>query len=175
MREIPFFITEYRNANPSSAKRYKAILVRDVESAYVGKGSISGPDTIFRDFGDIFRERNADAFYFIYLDNKRQPIGMESFPDDLVSGELVDFEQVARSVFRSAIMANANSFICVRWKVAGVVVKTIDNKIASGRLEPYATLMGIKMSDYIVMSSEVGEYGRWFGFADRGLIKLGEE
>ena len=175
MRTIPFFITEYRNANPARAKRYKAVLVRDVESVYVGKGSISGPDTIFRDFADIFRERNVDACYFIYLDNKKQPIGMESFPDDLVSGELADFEQVARSVFRSAIMANANAFICVRWKVTGVNVDTIDHKIASNRLEPYATLMGIKMADYIVMSSEVGAYGRWFGFADRGLLELGDE
>jgi len=69
-------------------------------------------------------------------------------------------------IFRSALINNASSIICVHNHPSGDSDPSISDREITKQISFGSQVIGIQLLDHVVL----GDYGRYFSFADDGLI-----
>jgi DNA repair protein RadC len=71
-----------------------------------------------------------------------------------------------REVYKAAILANAAAIVCGHNHPSGDTVPSQEDRAMTQRLVNAGTLLGINVVDHII----IGREGRYFSFADEGLL-----
>jgi len=72
-----------------------------------------------------------------------------------------------REVFKAAILANAATILCGHNHPSGDPQPSQEDRAITHRLAEAGKLLGINVVDHII----IGSAGRYFSFADEGLLR----
>jgi DNA repair protein RadC len=103
-----------------------------------------------------------EHFVIVLLDQKNQVIGINTVSVGSLTASIVH----PREVFKAAILANAATIICGHNHPSGDTVPSQEDRLMTSRLVSAGKLLGINVVDHII----IGRDGRYFSFADEGLL-----
>jgi DNA repair protein RadC len=107
---------------------------------------------------DVDREH----FVILLLDQKNQVIGINTVSMGSLTASVVH----PRECFKSAILANAAAIIGGHNHPSGDCQPSREDRALTTRLVEAGKLLGIALLDHIIIGGE----GRYFSFADEGLL-----
>ena len=115
------------------------------------------------DYMFFYQKADREMFVLIFLNAKNIVI------DDEVHavGDVNSSAVYPRQVFRSALMNNAVSIICAHNHPTGDPEPSNGDREITKQLVEGGKLLGIKILDHII----VGDQGKYYSFADKGLIE----
>ena len=103
-----------------------------------------------------------EHFVVFLLDQKNQVIGINTVSVGSLTASIVH----PREVFKAAILGNAATIICGHNHPSGDTVPSQEDRRITSRLVSAGKLLGINVVDHII----IGREGRYFSFADEGLL-----
>jgi DNA repair protein RadC len=103
-----------------------------------------------------------EHFVVFLLDQKNQVIGINTVSMGSLTASIVH----PREVFKAAILANAATIICGHNHPSGDTVPSQEDRLITTRLASAGKLLGINVMDHII----IGSAGKYFSFADEGLL-----
>jgi DNA repair protein RadC len=103
-----------------------------------------------------------EHFVILLLDQKNQVIGINTVSMGSLTASVVH----PREVFKPAILANAASMVCGHNHPSGDCQPSREDRALTTRLVEAGKLLGIAVLDHIIVGGE----GRYFSFADEGLL-----
>jgi DNA repair protein RadC len=107
---------------------------------------------------DVDREH----FVVLMLDQKNHVIGLHTVSMGSLTTSIVH----PREVFKAAILANAATILCGHNHPSGDTQPSQEDRAITNRLADAGKLLGINVVDHII----IGSAGRYFSFADEGLL-----
>ena len=108
--------------------------------------------------GGVDREH----FVVCMLDQKNHVIGIHTVSMGSLTASIVH----PREVFKAAILANAATILCGHNHPSGDPQPSQEDRAITQRLAEAGKLLGINVVDHII----IGAAGRYFSFADEGLL-----
>jgi DNA repair protein RadC len=109
-----------------------------------------------------YQKADREFFLLLFLDTKNNCINIETHTIGAVDSSAV----YPREVFRSALLKNSSSVIFVHNHPAGDPSPSDADREITRQLVFCSCLLSIKVLDHIIL----GDGGRYFSFADQGLI-----
>lgn len=109
-----------------------------------------------------YQKADRELFLLLFLDTKNNCINIETHTIGAIDSSAV----YPREVFRSALLKNATSVIFVHNHPAGDPTPSEADKVITQQLVFCSEVIGVKVLDHIIL----GDGGRYFSFADQGLI-----
>jgi len=100
----------------------------------------------------------------LMLDQKNQVIGIHTVSVGSLTASIVH----PRETFKAAILANAAAIICGHQHLSGDPQPSREDRAITIRLHQAGKVLGVEVLDHII----VGD-GRYFSFADEGLLERG--
>jgi len=122
------------------------------------RSSASASQILHRYLADVDREH----FVILLLDQKNQVIGINTVSMGSLTASVVH----PRECFKPAILANAASIIGGHNHPSGDCQPSREDRALTTRLVEAGKLLGIAVLDHIIIGGE----GRYFSFADEGLL-----
>ena len=119
---------------------------------------------IFRAFGQL-AEMPVESFLVVHLDSKNRMVGMTTCSIGSMTSSLVH----PRDVFRPAIANMTAGLIFIHNHPSGDPAPSDEDLQITKRLCEVGKVIGIRCLDHIIIGS-----GRYFSFADSGLMKGGD-
>lgn len=110
-----------------------------------------------------YQKADREIFIVLFLNAKNVVTKIETHSIGCVSASAVYPYQI----FRSALINNASSIICVHNHPTGDPEPSISDRLITKQISIGSQLIGIRLLDHVVL----GDYGRYFSFADDGLIE----
>jgi DNA repair protein RadC len=110
---------------------------------------------------DVDREH----FVIIFLNQKNRVIGVSTVSIGSLTASIVH----PREVFKVAILSNAASIICGHNHPSTDCQPSREDRAITTRLVEAGKLLGISVLDHVIIGGE----GRYFSFADEGLLERG--
>lgn len=142
-------------------------LVKERGVNYEAADSLNSPEKIERMLNEIFRlsERTEEHGYLVCFNTKYRVTGIFE-----ISQGGVNFASLSnREIFSRALLCGAASIAVVHNHPSGDVTPSTSDLRCAERIQKAGDLMGIKLSDFLI----VGEEG-FFSFAEAGLLTGGE-
>ena len=116
---------------------------------------------VYQYYSSIFRNKNQEYFYCIYLDSNKIVI-----KDRLLFIGTLDYSVVhPREVFKEACMCSASSIICVHNHPSGNVFPSRNDIEITNRLIDIGNMMGIKVIDHVIIGKS-----KYYSFLENGDI-----
>jgi DNA repair protein RadC len=115
-------------------------------------------------FQEYLGDRDRECFCILMLDQKNQAIGIHTVSVGSLTASVVH----PRETFKAAILANAAAIICGHQHLSGCPQPSREDLAITQRLVQAGKLLGVEVLDHII----VGD-GRYFSFADEGLLERG--
>jgi len=106
-------------------------------------------------------DADREMFLIYYLDTKNRIIKRELHTIGSINSSAV----YPREVFRSALLYNATSIICVHNHPSGDVTPSQADEDITDELVKAGNIIGIKVLDHLIVSKQ-----GYYGFADKGKI-----
>jgi DNA repair protein RadC len=157
--QIPLFQEE--NRQQKSLPVYRVTLVREgqIPSYEHQIRSSAGAARLLATYlADVDREH----FVVLMLDQKNRCLGIHT----VSMGSLTASIAHPREVFKAAILANAATILCGHNHPSGDTQPSREDRAITHRLAEAGKLLGITVVDHII----IGSAGRYFSFADEGLL-----
>ncbi|GAJ04953.1 unnamed protein product [marine sediment metagenome] len=110
-----------------------------------------------------YQKADREMFILLFLNAKNFVTAIETHTVGNVDGSAVYPQQV----LRSALLNNACSIICVHNHPTGDPEPSISDRLITKQISVGSRVIGIRLLDHVVL----GDYGRYFSFADDGLIE----
>ena len=104
-----------------------------------------------------------EHFVIILLNQKNRVIGVNTVSVGSLTASIVH----PREVFKGAILANAASIICGHNHPSTDCQPSREDRALTTRLVEAGKLLGISILDHVIIGGE----GRYFSFADEGLLE----
>ncbi len=139
--------------NSRTLKKHLKYIVPEMRLALIkepgGKPlSIGGPDDLER-FVEPLKHYSEEHFVAFHLDAKNQVTGYHIVSHGTVSASLVH----PREVFKAALLANSHAIIVAHNHPAGSMAPSVEDIEVTETLIKAGDLMGIKVIDHIIVSS----------------------
>lgn len=115
-----------------------------------------------RDYMTCYSKADREIFVLIFLNARNIVIDEEVHSVGDVDSSAV----YPRQVFRSALINNATSIICVHNHPAGGATPSHGDKDITKQLVRGGKLLGIRILDHVIVTDD-----GYYSFADRGLIE----
>ena len=113
---------------------------------------------------EFLADTDREHFVILMLDQKNQVIGLHTVSVGSLTASVVH----PRETFKAAILANAAAIICGHQHLSGDPQPSREDRAITQRLVESGKLLGINVLDHVI----VGD-GRYFSFADEGLLERG--
>lgn len=110
-----------------------------------------------------YQKADREMFILLFLNAKNFVTAIETHTVGNVDGSAVYPHQI----FRSALLNNACSFICVHNHPSGDPEPSVSDREITKQISIGSHVVGIRLLDHVVL----GDGGRYFSFADQGLIE----
>src|SRR5215813_11598420 len=149
---------------PASVPIYRVTLVREGKMpTYESRiRSSASAYTVLQAYLDgVDREH----FVVMLLDQKNCAIGLHTVSIGSLTASIV----APREVFKVAILANCANILLAHNHPSGDCQPSKEDRAITQRLKEACALLGISVLDHII----VGADGRYFSFADEGLLDRG--
>src|SRR5882672_4857838 len=147
---------------PGGVPIYKISLVREgrVPCYEQQIRSSANASTILQTYlADVDREH----FVVLLLNQKNRVIGVHTVSVGSLSSSVVH----PRETFKAAILGNAAAIICGHNHPSGDCQPSKEDRAITQRLKEAGALLGINLLDHAIVGGE----GRYFSFADEGLLE----
>lgn len=126
----------------------------------IEKVKLNSPDKVFEFYkGKI--DKYQEQFYVIYLDAKKRVITDKLLFQGTVNHSLVH----PRDIFKYAYNFNSAFIICMHNHPSGDVNPSKDDIITTNRIIEVGNIMGVKLLDHIIISSD-----NYYSFLENGKI-----
>jgi len=109
-----------------------------------------------------YQKADREMFILLFLNAKNFVTAIETHTVGSVDGSAVYPQQV----LRSALLHNACSIICVHNHPSGDATPSISDREITKQISFGSHAVGIRLLDHVIL----GDHGRYFSFADDGLI-----
>ncbi len=109
-----------------------------------------------------YQKADREIFVLLFLNAKNVITNIETHTVGTVDSAAVYPQQI----LRSALLNNACSLICVHNHPSGDPDPSISDREITKQISIGSHVIGIRLLDHVVL----GDYGRYFSFADDGLI-----
>ena len=109
-----------------------------------------------------YQKADREIFVLLFLNAKNVVTGIETHTIGTVDSTSVYPQQI----LRSALLNNASSLICVHNHPSGDPDPSISDRQITKQISIASHVIGIRLLDHVVL----GDAGRYFSFADDGLI-----
>ena len=113
---------------------------------------------------EYLADTDREHFVILMLDQKNGVIGIHTVSVGSLTASVVH----PRETFKAAILANAAAIICGHQHLSGDPQPSREDRAITQRLVESGKLLGINVLDHVI----VGD-GRYFSFADEGLLERG--
>lgn len=110
-----------------------------------------------------YQKADREIFVLLFLNSKNVVTNIETHSIGSVDSSAVYPQQI----FRSALLNNAISLICVHNHPSGDPDPSISDREITKQISIGSHVIGIRLLDHVVL----GDGGRYFSFADDGLIE----
>jgi len=131
------------------------------ENSQASVKSFSDPKAIYEEMKE-YSKADREIFFLIFLNPRNQILKIEPNSIGSVDGSSV----YPKEIFRSALLANASSIICVHNHPSGDPTASQADKELTKQLVGCGLMLDIKILDHVILGSD----GKFFSFADDGLI-----
>lgn len=159
-------LCEIDGIGPAKAVQIKAALAmgqRAAQTKALQRGEpVCTSEDIFEKFHPLMRDRKREEFRVILLDRKNCVIRDVSVSIGSLTASIVH----PREVLNPAVRDSAAAIICVHNHPSGDPVPSAEDREVTRRLNDAGKILGISLLDHIIIGD-----GRYFSFADEGLIK----
>ena len=148
----------------ASVQVYKIMLVREGRVPCYNqqiRSAIDASVILHTYLADVDREH----FVIILLNQKNRVIGVNTVSVGSLTASICH----PREVFKGAILANAASIICGHNHPSTDCQPSREDRALTTRLVEAGKLLGISILDHVIIGGE----GRYFSFADEGLLERG--
>jgi DNA repair protein RadC len=163
--QITLFATEHTTKpKQTSVPIYRVTLVREGQVPCYNQQIRSSADasTLLHTYlADVDREH----FVIILLNQKHRVLGVNTVSVGSLTASIVH----PREVYKSAILSNAASIICGHNHPSTDCQPSKEDRAITARLVKAGGLLGISILDHVIVGGE----GRYFSFADEGLLATG--
>ncbi|MEQ4485451.1 JAB domain-containing protein [Cohnella silvisoli] len=119
---------------------------------------------IFRQFLDSESDREGCAL--LCLDSHKYPTHLQVISIGILNATLIH----PREVFKTAILANAESIICAHWHPSGDPEPSIEDVKITHRLVRTGEIVGIELMDHLILGSDNG----FISLKESGLMDMME-
>jgi len=109
-----------------------------------------------------YQKADREMFILLFLNAKNFVIAIETHTVGAVNASAVYPQQI----LRSALLNNASSIICVHNHPSGDSDPSISDREITKQISFASHAVGIRLLDHVIL----GDHGRYFSFADDGLI-----
>lgn len=110
-----------------------------------------------------YSKADREIFVLLFLNAKNFVIAIETHTVGNVDASAVYPQQV----LRSALLHNASSLICVHNHPSGDADPSLEDRHITKQISIGSLMVGIRLLDHVIL----GDHGRYFSFADDGLIE----
>jgi DNA repair protein RadC len=157
--QLPLF----QEGNPAkkSLPIYRVMLVRERQIPYEQHQLRSSADAS-RMLATYLADVDREHFVVFMLDQKNRCLGIHTVSMGSLTASIVH----PREVFKAAILANAATILCGHNHPSGDPQPSQEDRAITQRLAEAGKLLGITVVDHII----IGSAGRYFSFADEGLL-----
>ncbi len=111
---------------------------------------LQGNSHLFELLGEEAAAWDRERFITVHLDNKHAIIGLEPVSVGSLTSSIVH----PREVFKSLVLANAASFICVHNHVSGDPSPSAEDIALTQRLLACGELFGIRLLDHLIFGRD---------------------
>ena len=140
---------------------YRVMLVRERQIPSYEHQFRSSADAA-RMLATYLADVDREHFVVCMLDQKNHVIGIHTVSMGSLTASIVH----PREVFKAAILANAATILCGHNHPSGDTQPSLEDRAMTQRLAEAGKLLGINVVDHII----IGAAGRYFSFADEGLL-----
>lgn len=127
----------------------------------INQVKITGSDSIYNYYKEIFIDVKQEHFYCVYLDTSNHIIKDKLLFVGTINQSLVH----PREVFKEAYLLSASSIICVHNHPSGNVTPSNNDIILTKQLKDVGITLGIRVLDHIIIGMD-----KYFSFLDNGII-----
>ena len=147
---------------PASVPVYKIMLVREGRVPCYNQQIRSAVDasTLLHTY---LEGVDREYFVIILLNQKNRVLGVSTISIGSLTASIVH----PREVYKSAILSNAASIICGHNHPSSDCQPSKEDRAITQRLVEAGKLLGISILDHVIIGGE----GRYFSFADEGLLQ----
>jgi len=149
------------NTPKNSLSIYRVMLVREGRMPY-DQPQIRCSADACRILATYLAGVDREHFVVLMLDQKNHVIGIHTVSMGSLTASVVH----PREVYKVAILANAATILCDHNHPSGDVQPSQEDRAITHRLAEAGKLLGISVVDHII----IGSAGRYFSFADEGLL-----
>lgn len=110
-----------------------------------------------------YQKADREIFVLLFLNSKNVVTNIETH----TIGSFDTTAVYPHQIFRSALLNNASSIICVHNHPSGDPEPSISDREITKQISIGSHVIGIRLLDHVVL----GDGGRYFSFADDGLIE----
>lgn len=109
-----------------------------------------------------YSKADREMFLLVFMNAKNYVIAIETHTVGTVDSSAVYPQQI----LRSALLNNATSFVCVHNHPSGDPEPSVSDQQITKQIGMAAQIVGIRLLDHVIL----GDDGKYFSFADQGLI-----
>ena len=135
-------------------------LVREAEAPWP-RSQLSSPEDVVAFFQEYFAGRCQEEFWIVLLSTANTVLALSRLSVGGLAASIVE----PRAVFRTAILANAASVICVHNHPSGAAEPSREDIRITRQLVGAGKRMGIEVHDHIIVTQE-----GYTSLAERGLM-----
>ena len=141
--------------------KFRETSIKYPESANMPTKKITSPKDFYDLFIPVFNEEPNEIFLVAWLNSANRVIGFEKVTSGLLNSSLVD----ARSVFRSAIVANCASIIIAHNHPSGNPDPSNEDIAVTKKITEAGRLIDIPVFDHIIFAGD-----NYTSFVEKELI-----
>ena len=123
----------------------------------------TNPTTIIKYFSHLFKDKNQEEFYVIYLDNKKKYIDKMK----LFIGSINKSTVHPREIFKNAYLMSASFIICIHNHPSGDSTPSSEDIIFTENLYKISNIHAIYLIDHII----IGNNNYYSFYEDNHIIK----
>ena len=145
--------------------KYDVRLVKESSSLYdYDQKVLNNPYAAAKLLNDIFDMeclRGVEHFVMLALDSKLRVVGEYDIHTGTINSSVVSI----RSIFRRAMLCNANSIIVAHNHPSGVVKPSKEDVSITDRIKEAGEILDIKLQDHIIIGED-----DYYSFRNEGLV-----
>lgn len=111
--------------------------------------SCTSPINIINYFNYLFKDKNQEEFYCLYLDNKKKYLDKQKLFIGSINTSIVH----PREIFKKAYLLSASFIICIHNHPSGDATPSLEDIEVTRKLKEIGSLHGIPLIDHIIIGS----------------------
>lgn len=168
MREVPFFITEYKARNPAGKPRQRVGIVKEAGTIKVTSKPIKKVSMIVAMLYGLLDEFTQEAYYVVSLDAARRVIGVHM----ATLGTLTMALAHPREVFKVAVALYARYVITVHNHPSGTPTPSVQDLHLAERIDRAGGVIGIDVIDHLIIGQGTNT---WFSTRTQYVRPVGSD